>query len=77
MLIAFIRSTTNLDAALDEFRQDLSLEQKIESESTANQAPTAYEKLLRILLILNWRSIISSIHAWKAKQKPAHFSSVN
>lgn len=39
MLTAFIRSTTNLDAALNEFRYNLSAEQKIEFESAANQIP--------------------------------------
>lgn len=40
VLIAFTRSITNLDTALDEFRQNLTSEQKIEFESNANQAPT-------------------------------------
>ena len=33
MLIAFTRSTTNLDTALDEFHQNLSPEQRVEFES--------------------------------------------
>ena len=41
MLIAFTRSTTNLDTALDEFHQNLSPEQRVEFESAANQVPTA------------------------------------
>jgi len=40
-LTAFIRTTTNLDTALDEFHQNLSSEQKIEFESAANQVPSA------------------------------------
>jgi hypothetical protein len=40
-LTAFIRTTTNLDTALDEFHQNLSPEQKIEFESAANQVPSA------------------------------------
>lgn len=36
----------NLDTALDEFRQNLSPEQKTEFESTANQVPTAEAVLL-------------------------------
>ena len=36
-----MRSTTNLDAALDEFHQNLSSEQKIEFETAANQVPSA------------------------------------
>lgn len=36
-----MRSTTNLDVALDEFHQNLSSEQKIEFETAANQVPSA------------------------------------
>ena len=40
-LIVFPRSTTKLHAALDEFHQNLSSEQKIEFESAANLVPSA------------------------------------
>lgn len=46
ILIAFIRSAMNLEAALDEFHQNLSSEQKIEFESTANQVPSAEAAVL-------------------------------
>lgn len=46
VLIAFIRSTTNLEAALAEFHQNLSSEQKIEFESAANQVPSAEAAVL-------------------------------
>lgn len=37
----FLRSTTNLDTALDEFHHSLSSDQKIEFESATNQIPSA------------------------------------
>ena len=46
VLIVFIRSTTNLEAALDEFQQNLSSEQKIEFESAADQVPFAEAAVL-------------------------------
>lgn len=46
VLIASIRSTTNLEAALHEFRQNLSSEQKIEFESAANHVPDPEAVLL-------------------------------
>ena len=46
VLIAFIRSTTNLEAALDEFQQNLSSEQKIEFESATNQVPSVEAAVL-------------------------------
>lgn len=46
LLIAFIRSITNLHVAIYEFHRDLSSEQKIEFESSAAQGLTAEEFLL-------------------------------
>lgn len=46
VLIAFIRSTTNLHIALYEFHQKLPLEQKIEFESSTTQGLTAEAVLL-------------------------------
>lgn len=46
MLIAFIRSTTNLHLALYEFHQNLPLEQQIEFESSTTQGLTAEAVLL-------------------------------
>ena len=46
VLIAFIRSTTNLHVALYEFHQNLPLEQKVEFESSTTQGLTAEAVLL-------------------------------
>lgn len=61
VLIAFTRSNTNLDAALNEFHQNLSSEQKIEFESTTNQVPTA-EAVLLLTDEINKRSSARKSH---------------
>ena len=46
VLIVFVRSITNIEAALDEFHQNLSSEQKIEFESATNQVSFAEAAVL-------------------------------
>lgn len=67
-LIAFIRSTTNLEAALDEFHQNLSSEQKIEFRSAANQIPPA-EAAMRLIDEINKKSSTRKSHVLAGRMR--------
>ena len=69
MLIAFLRSTTNLDVALDEYHQILSSEQKIEFESAANQVPTA-EAVLLLTEEINAKSSTRKSRVLEGRMRP-------
>ena len=68
VLIAFIRSTTNLEAALDEFQQNLSSEQKIEFEAAANQVPCA-EAAVLLTDEINKKSSTSKSHVLAGRMR--------
>ena len=63
-----MRSTTNLDAALAEFRQNLSSEQKTEFELAANHAPSA-ESVVLLTHEINKKRSTSKSHVLAGRMR--------